>query len=213
MIETHKDTDETKINNMKVPYIQYDQDKWEFIKSTLEKIGYSFKYISDWGSCPYLLLDFGGQIGTCSNLPKNLITQINRYEVYNIDEFLKKAKILFNDKILFNNQDNQQQMNTIDEIKEITPGMVLTTKGDMNWVAFPTELGMGIICYDTNQWYLLDKFIQIHGDEILNIRDISKGTSLIDGEVIWEKPKEIVIKLQEIADKFNVPANLIRIEK
>jgi hypothetical protein len=36
---------------------------------------------------------------------------------------------------------------------------------------------------------------------------------MFDGKVLWEKPKEIVLTMQEIADKFDIPVQQLRIKE
>ena len=53
---------------MKTPRIKYDPKKWEYIKTNLEELGYTIMCITEWNFHTYIVLDFRGKIGECSNL-------------------------------------------------------------------------------------------------------------------------------------------------
>lgn len=92
---------------------------------------------------------------------------------------------------------------------EIKPGMILCgSRGDMpitlvaiphgtNCIAFVnvTEGGW-CICYETTL------------EDIIQIRDHPNNANLVSGKLLWEKPKEVVISLKEIAKKFGIPENV-----
>lgn len=180
---------------MKTPRIKYDPEKWEYIKTNLEELGYRILCLSKWEFCPYIVLDFIGNTGNCSNLSE--LESSNRYEVTDIEEFLERAAILMG------KQYKRKGMVKINGI-EIKPGMIITTTNNYFWVAFPTEKGLAVISYETNSWYLIDNFINNYKEKIISIRDLSKGRSLSEGDILWEKPKKVVITKKEVADKFGV---------
>lgn len=60
-------------------------------------------------------------------------------------------------------------------------------------------------------WYTLDDFLERYSSSIVAICDIPDN--FIEGDILWEKPQEIVITMQDIAEKFNCPVESIRIKK
>lgn len=98
---------------------------------------------------------------------------------------------------------------------ELKAGMVIETEKDC-WVVFPTQKGLAVINYTyttsrISSWDLIGDFIRQHKNEIKSIHDISNGGSLTDGEILWEKPQEVVLTMQEIADKFGINVEQLRI--
>lgn len=189
---------------MKTPRIKYDPKKWEYIKTNLEELGYSILCLSRWEFCPYIVLDFIGDTGKCSNLSER--DSSNRYEVTDAEEFLERATILIG------KQYKRKDMVKIHGI-EIKPGMVITTTNNYFWVVFPTEKGLAMISYNTNSWYRIDNFINNYKESIISIRNLSKGGSLSEGNILWKKSEEVVLTMQEIADKFNIPLKNLRIKE
>lgn len=103
---------------------------------------------------------------------------------------------------------------------ELKAGMVIETEKDC-WVVFPTQKGLAVINYNKHDrttphpssWDLIGDFVREYKNEIKSIHDISNGCSLADGEILWEKPKEVVLTMQEIADKFGINVEQLRIAK
>lgn len=186
-----------KIDNMKTPYIKYDPKSWTYIKNNLEHLGYRIVSISSWESFPYIVLDFQGYIGDCSNLSSKEAS--SRYEMTDIEEFIERAAILIG------RQCKRKDMVKIHGI-EIKPGMVITTNNIAHWVVFPFEEGLGVVCYGDKIWGSIGNFILDYEKDITFIRDkVSPiNNSLTSGKVLWEKPKKIVITKKEVADKFGV---------
>lgn len=189
---------------MGAPRIKYDLERWEYIKTNLEKFGYTFICITEWEICPYIVLDFRGEIGNYSNLSER--ESSDRYEVTNVEEFLEKAAILMG------KQYKRKDMVKINGI-EIKPGMVITTTNNYFWVAFPTKKGLAVVSYQDNSWYFIDNFIKTYKENIVSIKDLTEGYTLSGGNILWEKPKEVVLTMQEIADKFNIPLKNLRIKE
>lgn len=96
---------------------------------------------------------------------------------------------------------------------EIEPGMVIETQSKGIWVVFPTERGLSVIKYQENSWYLLESFVKYFKNDIEAIYGLSNGDSLTGGIKLWQKPKEIVLTMDQIAEKFGVPVEQLRIKK
>lgn len=189
---------------METPRIKYDPEKWEYIKTNLEELGYRLLCLSGWKFCPYIVLDFIGNVGKCSNLSER--ESSNRYEVTNVEEFLEKAAILMG------KQYKRKDMVKIHDI-EIKPGMVITTTNNYFWVVFPTKKGLAVVSYQDNSWYFIDNFIKTYKENIVSIKDLTEEYTLSGGNILWEKPKEVVLTMQEIADKFDIPLKNLRIKE
>lgn len=96
---------------------------------------------------------------------------------------------------------------------EIKPGMVIETQSTNTWIVFPTEKGLAVTSYQANQWDNLNSFIEDFKDNIETIYDLSDSNFLTGGIKLWEKPKEIVLTMDEIAKKFGIPVEQLRIKK
>lgn len=95
---------------------------------------------------------------------------------------------------------------------EIKPGMIFITDNGYTWVVFPTKDSLAIISYEEVKWYYLDNFLETYDNKIISIKDLS-DTELGEGKVLWEKPKEVIITMDEIAKKFGLSVEQIKIIK
>lgn len=98
---------------------------------------------------------------------------------------------------------------------EIKPGMVITARsyseGTLTWVAFPirTGEGIGFVNLERGAWSTGGSL----GD-IQCIRGLCDEHSIVSGEILWDKSKEIVtLSMQEVAEKLGVDVALLRIKK
>lgn len=96
---------------------------------------------------------------------------------------------------------------------EIKPGMVIETQSTNTWIVFPTEKGLAVTSYQANQWDNFNSFIEDFKDNIETIYDLSDSNFLTGGIKLWEKPKETEFTMEEIAKKFNIPVEKLRIKK
>lgn len=98
---------------------------------------------------------------------------------------------------------------------EIKPGMgifIYDRLAKNLHVVIPTKRGLGVIAYGASfTWYTLDDFLERYSGRIVAICDIPN--SVIEGNTLWEKPQEVVLTMQDIAEKFNCPVESIRIKK
>ena len=92
---------------------------------------------------------------------------------------------------------------------KIKPGMVLygSKKGKyIALVAIPYNANtIAFINLTEAGWSL---YYETVIDNLEEIRNHPKNGSLMGGEILWEKPEEIVISLKEIAKKFGIPKNV-----
>lgn len=96
---------------------------------------------------------------------------------------------------------------------EIKPGMVIETQSKGIWVVFPTEKGLSVIKYQENSWCLLEGFVKCFKEDIEAIYGLSNGDSLTGGVKLYQKSKKIVLTMDQIAEKFGVPVEQLKIKK
>lgn len=97
---------------------------------------------------------------------------------------------------------------------EIKPGMVLVGTNYSNkkvcLVAFPIKNGIAYSNVTEGGW--TSNYTAIISD-LLCIRKVSEGSFIYDGEILWEKPEEVVLTMNQIAEKFGVPVEQLKIKK
>ena len=96
---------------------------------------------------------------------------------------------------------------------EIKPGMVIETKYKESWIVFPTKKDLAVVNYDARQWDNFNSFIEFFKNDTEAIYDLSDGNFLAGGVKLWEKPKEIVLTMDQIAEKFGIPVEQLKIKK
>lgn len=130
----------------------------------------------------------------------------NRELITDIEEFLQKAAEL---KGFTYKRKDIMEINGV----EIKPGMVIETNNSEYWIVFPTKKGLAVVKHGKDIWGSLIRFVSKHNEEITMIYDLPGMDSLTEGEVLWGKPKEVVITMDEIAKKFGYPVEYIKIKK
>lgn len=96
---------------------------------------------------------------------------------------------------------------------EIKPGMVIETQSKNTWIVFPTEKGLAVTSYQANQWDNINSFIEDFENNIETIYDLSDSNFLTGGTKLWEKPKETALTMDQIAEKFGIPVEKLKIKK
>ena len=72
---------------------------------------------------------------------------------------------------------------------ELKPGMILTDDKDKRVVVIPHKSsGIAFVAYDQCCSWSADLNMVLYG-KLKEIRDIPKGSSLIDGELLWRETK------------------------
>lgn len=188
-----------------IPCIECNKGLWEFIRPYLLEWGYSIKSPEkNLYKYPILVINDYGHLGACNNYSKIVINCFNRELIYDVEEFLKRAAEL---KGFTYKKKGIMEINGI----EIKPGIAIYLENentDNLYIVFPVEKTLGVISYSKNYWWeRLDKFLDLHSNKIVRI------DSSIIGTVLWEKPEEIVISMDEIAEKFGYPVESIKIKK
>ena len=183
----------------KIPCIICNSSKWEYIKPFLIEWHYNIKYVtSDWEKYPLLVINDADNFGVCSSYWRVCARNYNRELVNDIDEFLEKAAQL---KGFTYKRKNIMKINGI----EIKPGMVIVTENS-EYVAFPTKNDISFANITYGGW-------RGTPDNIIMIRDLTENNILTEGKLLWEKPKEVIITMDEIAEKFGYPVEAIKIKK
>lgn len=192
----------------KIPCILCNPKLWEYISPNLIKWGYKYYIEPDpkWDLFPILIINWCGNIGNLNNDNYASIKNHNRKLLTNVEEFLEKAAEL---KGFIYKRKDTMEINGI----EIKPGMVIETQSKGIWVVFPTERGLSVIKYQENSWYFLEIFAKYFKNDIGAIYGLSNGDSLTGGIKLWQKPKEIVLTMDQIAEKFGVPIEKLKIKK
>lgn len=186
---------------MKIPCIKCDSKLWKYVRPYLDEWGYNLQWIvpQQLNSKSYLVTNRCGIFGDCGNFDVLNEETYNRESITNVEEFLEQAAKLKGFTY------ERKDITEIHGIK-IKPGMILTTSNKIDYIAFPTKMGMAFNNNEHGGWR------ETAPGDIVAIRDISNGTSLIDGNILWEAPKEIVLTMDDIAKKFGYPAERIKIK-
>lgn len=91
---------------------------------------------------------------------------------------------------------------------EIKPGMILyeTRKNaKITLVAVPFGINSIEFCNITEGG--LSPYYGTFLHDIEEIRDLPKDSNGVGGNILWEKPKEIILTIEDIREKFNIPKN------
>lgn len=193
----------------KIPCIKCAPEIWEYINPYLKEWGYDFCNItSNWERYPLLCINDSGNIGFCCNYWLVSMHDYNRELVTNVEEFLEKAATL---KGFAYKRKDIMKINGV----TIKPGMGIYVDeriAENLYVVIPTKRGLGVIAYGkVFTWEHLDRLLEEYSARIVAICDIPNGA--IEGDILWEKPQEVVLTMQDIAKKFNCPVESIRIKK
>lgn len=183
----------------KIPCIKCNEEMWTYIKPYLIEWGYYSHqlFTNNWVQYPLLIL-IGKQ--RYNNTVEDNGTIANRELVTDVEEFLERAAAL---KGFTYKRKDIMEINGI----KIKPGMVIITANNIAYIAFPTKEGMAFINTSRGSWY------KNTPDNIVKIRDLSEGGRIDNGTILWEKPKEVVITMDQIAEKFGYPIEIIKITK
>lgn len=189
----------------KIPCIKCTPELWKYIQPYLERWGYK-PYITfgNLEAYPLLVINITGNLGLYNNLSSSCVDSYNRELVTDVEEFLERAAELMN--FTYKRKDIME-INGI----EIKPGMSIfleNESADNLYIVFPVEKTLGVISYGKKLWWeYIDTFVNLYSNKIVRI------DSSILGTVLWEKPKEIILTMDEIAEKFGYNVEQIQIKK
>lgn len=192
----------------KIPCIKCTPEIWEYIKPYLKEWGYKLREPFGLDSYPLVVINECGTLGRCNNYQLFSKDEYNRELVTDVEEFLERAAHLKGRKYI---KKNVVKINGI----EIKPGMGIFVDSRLAknlYIVIPTKRGLGVVAYGLSfTWETLDNFLEVYSSRIVAICDIPN--SFIEGITLWKKSQEIVITMQDIAEKFNCPVDSIRIKK
>lgn len=184
----------------KIPCIKCNEEMWEYIRPYLISWGYIDRTYHNWTTYYVLVINDAGDLGICNNYNNYNRIAYNREVVTDVEEFLERAAEL---KGFTYKRKDIMKINGI----EIKPGMVITTANRGSFIAFPTHIGMALTNNKSGGWTTSIPC------NITQIRDLAENGDLCSGKVLWEKSKEVVLTMDEIAEKFGVPVEQIKIKK
>ena len=190
------------LDDVKIPYIKCTSEMWKYIKPYLENWDYKSRVTPDWINYPLLVINECGVLGVCNNYDYNTYIEddYNRELINNVEEFLERAAIL---KGFTYKRKDIMKINGI----EIKPGMVITTEDNIDYIAFPTIEGIAFADISYGGWQ------SNIPRNIVRISDLTEGGNISNGSILWEKPKEVILTMDEIAKKFGYPVEQIKIKK
>lgn len=196
----------------KIPCIKCTPELWEYIKPYFKEWGYhttSIGEVFDEEFC-ILTLNWNKDINCYGFGNYIIIERIGSELINNVEEFLEMAAEL---KGFTYKRKDIMEINGI----EIKPGMVIEIEDDgkkTSYIVFPLlNEGLGVVSYNRTSWDDIKNFVKNYHSKIVCIHDLISYNhgALTDGEILWEKPKEVVITRQEIADKFNIQVEQLKI--
>lgn len=199
----------------KIPCIECSVSTWAYIKPYLKSWGYReycyFRTMSIENSI--LFIDWNNDTGYNFGPINNVTTR--RELVTNVEEFLERAAKL---KGFTYKRKDIMEFHGI----EIKAGMIIDidepNANNVSYIVFPRKDRLAVVKYGTTtfgSWGFLDSFIERNYNTIKRIYDVAEGDKFLQGNVIWERKKytEVTITMDEIAKKFGVSVEQIKIKK
>lgn len=209
----------------KYPVLKCTEELWKEIKPVIESFGIDdFTNVDGgWHEYPYLISNYGDCcsdniiIGNGIAFNFYLVKDNLQYLVDTKDEFLSAvAKLLGKEYPIKQEENKQEEMEKIIiGGVEIKPGMLVYANNEEfenrePAIVFPSKEGL---CYMklSDEWSLLDTI----KNEIIVVQDLhdNSNPSLVNGKILWEKPKKVTITKQEIAEKFGIDVEQLEIKE
>lgn len=212
------------MDSNKIPCIKCNNELFTYIKPFLDKWGYeSSKFDVQWEDFPLLIINLGGNVGIYTNACLGLEDDYNRELVDDVEEFLYRAAMLkgFN----YKKKDNMFTK------KDLKSGMVVKTRNNTMSLVVDDKLisigGFGRLTeYNDDLTVTNEPDTNIQsGFDIMEVYDevncwgwgFSRGLSYVEekkcGTLVWKRKEIKEVTMQEIADKFGVPVELLHIKQ
>lgn len=208
----------------KIPCIKCNAELFSYIKPYLDKWGYKNVAIDDnvWEGCPLLIINLDGNVGRCANAVLGFKGAYNRELVNDVEEFLYRAAMLkgFN----YKKEDNMFTK------KDLKTGMVVKTRNNTMFLVVDDKLiataGFGLLIEYNDDLTVIDQpdsNIQ-SGFDIMEVYDevncwgwgFARALSFVEkkdwGKLIWKRKEIKEVTMQEIANKFGIPVENLRIK-
>lgn len=193
----------------KIPCIECNEEIWEYVKPYLKKWGYKIQSTDEFEYYPLLVINSTAKVGLCTNFTMAATEVNNRELVTNIEEFLERAAALKG----FTYKRKIMEINGI----EIKPGMgiyIYEKNYSHLYIVFPIKEGLGLVPYkEGGRWVGLSEFLDTYKEDIVAICGLAEVGTPIGCNILWEKSKEVVITMDQIAEKFGVPVEQLKIKK
>lgn len=208
----------------KIPCIKCDHKLFTFIKPYLDKWGYISKSpYYNWSHLPLLVINLSGTIGIYDNLSFSAKDFHNRELVDDVEEFLYRAAML--------KGFNYKKKNNMFTKKDLKTGMVVKTRNNTMLLVVDDKLisvsgFLRLTEYNDDLTITDEPDSNIQsGFDIMEVYDdinswglgFSSGLSYVEkkkwGKLIWKRKEIKEVTMQEIADKFNIPVDKLRIKK
>lgn len=95
---------------------------------------------------------------------------------------------------------------------EIKAGMLVETRKGFTYLIIPTQSGNLVGISDGDNWHstISNGYDAVKIGWPKSYSDTNKWTF---GDIIWDKPEETVLTMQEIAEKFGIPVEQLKIKK
>lgn len=185
----------------KIPCIKCTLELWEYIKPYFKEWDYiPYFTFSDLTAYPLLVINTMGKLGLYNNINISCANSYNRELITDVEEFLERAAAL---KGFTYKRKDTMKINGI----EIKPGMIITCKNGADYIAFPTKEGIAFASTLVGEWTTAIP------EDIIAIRDLTEGRYLTSGKILWKLKEEIVLTMDQIAEKFGYDVKQIKIAK
>lgn len=198
----------------KIPCIKYNSQLWEYIKPYLKEWGYKILDFTDIRRYRLIVINFNDDLGDVYNISFDNLRDYNRELVTNIEEFLEKAA-----KLKGFTYKRKDIMEKEFDVNKLEVGMIVEYKSGAKRIVLPDSKGnlflSGIYGFKQTIFNFINK-LEIYKVYKIRSNSVTLHDLLVNGkglELIWEKPIEVELTMQEIADKFGIPVEQLKIKK
>lgn len=209
----------------KIPCIRCDSQLWEYIKLYLKEWGYKIVCIANIKQFRLIVINYTNNLGYVANVSSsNNLRDYNRELVTNVEEFLERAAKLKG--FIYKRKDIMEKEF---DVNKLEVGMIVEYKTREKRIVLRDSEGnlflSGIDSYKSDMSHFIGnteiyKVYKIISNSV-TLHDLLVGGKELELiwekpkelELIWEKPKEVELTMQEIADKFGISVEQLKIKK
>lgn len=191
-------------NNSKIPFVKYNGENHTMVLRELQSLGYDCKRIiyPPINDKAFLVLDLDGKskVVGYSALPQN----VGRYKVDTVWELLTWVR-----------EHEAENLPCI-----LKTGYLIETKnreGKVNRCLILPHEKYGLVASGPDEWFPLKDYNPKYHN-IIAVWGLSDTISraykleILERPLIWEAPEVFEVTLSQIADKFNIPVESLRIK-